>query len=150
MLDPVAVGAQRLHPACGVVRGAGTERDHVEVSQAGEVVRTVLHSGGQGCADTDEGVLLVVQWRQVGGQEAHPRGPLDVLFRQPADLGVEPERRRFQRQQTTVSESDLLGQREGVSGSAQAGEQRRAIAVVLGTTLAVDAHLVATNRSKIG
>jgi hypothetical protein len=49
-----------------------------------------------------------------------------------------------------VGEGDLLPQRLGVAGSTQAGEQPRAIAVVPGATLAVDAHLVAADRSKIG
>ena len=42
-----------------------------------------------------------------------------------------------------MGKGDLLGQRLGIVGGAQAGQQRRAIAIVLGAFLALDVHLLA-------
>ena len=87
--------------------------------------------------------ILALQRREVGDQEARPCRPLDVLLGQRADLAVQVWGRRPERQQTAVGEGDLLRQRLGIAGSTQAGEQPRAIAVVPGATLALDAHLLA-------
>jgi len=71
------------------------------------------------------------------------------LLGQRADLAVQIWGRPTEGQQTAVGEGDLLPQRLGVAGSTQAGEQPRAIAVVPGATLALDAHLFAGAQPRV-
>ncbi len=123
---PLAVGAQRLGSARGIVGGARPERDAVERGSRRPSVtpRRILEplprfvgrarTRVEHQADARERVLAL-QRRQVDGQEAHPGGALELAFaRERADLVEQARRRRVQAQQTAAGEGDLLRQAGGV------------------------------------
>src|SRR5438270_2510607 len=140
-LHPLAVGQQRVRAAGGIVRGARPER---HVRAAGERAARLLLTGAAGESQANAGErIIALQRREVGGQEADPRCPLEIVPGQRADLAEDTGGRLGQRLQAGAREGELSCQAPGVGGSVHARNQRRAGAVLQGPTLAVHARALA-------
>ncbi len=128
---PLQVGAQRCIAARGVVRGSRAKRNAIEVGQlSGTPV------GLQRAAHTFEWVIAL-QWREVGGQKAHPRGLLAVLLF--ANFAVEVRGGHRDRDEAPVGERDLRRETLGILRGLQARCELAAVAVVLRAALLANA-----------
>ena len=115
--------------------GARAEGDALEIYELAGVA-------AQRHADARER-LGALERREVGDQKARPRRLLEIALGERASLAVEAGRLAAQREQPCAREGDLLGQPARVGGCAQAGQERGAIAVVVGAQLAPHAHAAA-------